>query len=424
MINPVGLSPVAGNVNTNLLNQVKTDKKPVENNKAEAPKANGADVLAVYNQAAIKKPEKADKKDLETLKNLQPSIPTVLQPEAIKVLKGDRIKTAHGNLYAIVDKTPETTTTYIMDVQAPEAAIRKIITTDNKTGKKIRVQENFNEIKEGVLPSTFLTEIYEFYPNSDDVKKLTTYYQGKPEVIEETVHNEDGSKKHYINDRNTLMICEEKPKDGVTKITKYDNDGNITSVETEKKAEYYSETVRYDKGIPTETVKEVKKPTENKTGKDPFNDENLKPAEKYDINGDPKTFEGEKETYSNGALQSIKVKNDKGGEITYLFDLNGDLESIDDNLDADHKKAILYHKPECSDKNGHYTIKEDLGNGIEKDTTYVDNGTVEVRVVDNKNDSEKYAQYSKDGYMEMYIENGSKDNAVRMLFDKDGNLLE
>ncbi len=424
MINAVGSTSSVSNVNTNLLNQLKTDKKLVENNNVEAPQANGAEVLAAYNQAAIKKTEKADKKDLETLKNLQPSIPTVLQPEAIKILKGERIKTANGTLHAIVDKTPDTTTTYLMDVQAPEAAIRKIITTDNKTGKRIRVQENCNEIKEGVLPNTFLIEIYEFYPDSDDVKKLTTYYNGKPEVTEETVYNKDGSKKHYINDRNTLMICEEIPKDGVTKCTKYDKEGNIVSVATDKKNEYYSETIRYENNIPTETVKEAKKPTKNDTGKDPFKDEDLKPAEKYEINGDPKKFEGKKETYSNGALQSIKVKNEKGGEITYLFDLEGNLDSIDDNSDAEHKKSIIYHKPECSDKKGHYIIKEELANGIEKNTTYVNDGTVEVRVLDNKNDSEKYAQYSKDGYMEMYIENGSKDNALRMLFDKDGNLLE
>ena len=159
MINPVNAAPSAVNVNTNLLSKVKADKQQPENNSIDTAQASGAEAMAAYNKAAVKSPVKADIKDFETLKNLKPSLPTVLQPEAIKILDGERIRNADGTLYAIVKKTPETTTTYLMDVQAPEDAIRKIITVDSKTGKRIRVQENYNKIEQGKLPVIFSTEI-------------------------------------------------------------------------------------------------------------------------------------------------------------------------------------------------------------------------------------------------------------------------
>lgn len=425
MINPVNAAPSAVNVNTNLLSKVKADKQQPENNSIDTAQASGAEAMAAYNKAAVKSPVKADIKDFETLKNLKPSLPTVLQPEAIKILDGERIRNADGTLYAIVKKTPETTTTYLMDVQAPEDAIRKIITVDSKTGKRIRVQENYNKIEQGKLPVIFSTEITEFYPNSDDIKKLTTTINGKLDIVEESIYEKDGYKKHFINDGGELMICEQIPKDGVTKLTRYDNDGKISSVETSKKAEYYTETVKYRDGKPAETITEIKKPTENKTGKDPLHDPDLTPAPKYEINGDPKTFEGEKTTYSNGMLEALKVKNNNGGEVIYMFDIEGDLVSVDDSSDLNNKKIVMYHKqPECSDRTGYYTIEEPLGNDITKQTTYRDDGSVDVKVTDDKNDFEKYAQYTKDGYMEMYIENGTKDDALRMMFDKDGNLLE
>ena len=124
-------------------------------------------------------------------------------------------------------------------------------------------------------------------------------------------------------------------------------------------------------------------------------------------------------------LEALKVKNNNGGEVIYMFDIEGDLVSVDDSSDLNNKKIVMYHKqPEYSDKNGYYTIEEPLDNGITKQTTYRDDGSVDVKVTDDKNDFEKYAQYTKDGYMEMYIENGTKDDALRMMFDKDGNLLE
>ena len=73
----------------------------------------------------------------------------MLQPEAIRVIEGERVTAPNGTLDSIIKRNDKTTTIYKMDVLAPNDAIRKIEVYDNTTGKLIREQENFNDIKPG-----------------------------------------------------------------------------------------------------------------------------------------------------------------------------------------------------------------------------------------------------------------------------------
>ena len=134
MINPVNTFPVSYNTaipnNVSQMQSQTIQQPPVQN-----PNMSGLDALAAYNQPTQK---------MSAPKHIEPALPTVLQPEAIKAIKGERIYTSTGTLDSIVSKGDNTKTVYKMDAAAPNDAIRKIEYYDNSTGKLKFIQENFN----------------------------------------------------------------------------------------------------------------------------------------------------------------------------------------------------------------------------------------------------------------------------------------
>jgi len=401
MLNPVN---AVGTVSyKGSLLPAKNMEPPADKKVENQQNLNGADALASYNKAAISKPE---------LKKLEPSLPTVLQPEAIKIIEGERITTSSGTLHSIVKKTPETTTTYTMDVSAPNDAIRQIETIDNKTGYPIRIQTNFNEITEGKLPKTPHIEIKEFYPNSDKPKKLTVYEDGKPDMVEESVYGDNGYKKHQINySDGVVYVMEEFPDKSQSKLTRYNKEGQIIEVETKDEKNHSSEIVKYENGKPAGTTTKTKKVIENTTGKNPLEDADLKPSEKYNLVNDPKAVEGKKSFYSNGALERIETEN-----IVYVFEPDGKLSTVEDASNPDDKKIIAYH-------DDYYTVQTTDKNGVTKSTDFNKDGTTIVVYEDEKNNLRKSATYSDNGKMETYFEREAEDKTLFMQFDEDGNLI-
>lgn len=386
--------------------------QPVQN-----PNLNGVNALASYNQPAKTAP-----------KTITPALPTVLQPEAIKSMEGERITAPDGALDSIIKRSDKTTTIYKMDVLAPNDAIRKIEVYDNATGKLIREQENFNDIKPGQMPVLYYTEINE--RNSEGkITKTTVYSQGQLDNVAELEYGPNGYEKATIifaDGTSTIEESSEIPVEDNTmsitsKMTRFDAKGQVVSVETVDRDKRTSEEITYKNGIPSGIKRKFEEPIANSTGINPFTDKDLVPAQPYILGYDPKSVEGEKKYFSNGVLHSITT-NTGNGEVVHMFDITGRLTGIEDAKDRNNVKSIIFNNNPDVKYQG-YSILEQLGEKINKTTVYNNNGEKEVSITDLANNTSKTAVY-KDDKLLFYTESNSDDERIAMSFDKQGNLVK
>lgn len=370
----------------------------------------GLDTLSNYNQMIINKP---------TQKIIKPSLPTVLQPEAIKVLKGDRIYNSTGTLNSIITRNDKTTTIYKMDVLAPQDAIGEIKTFDNKTGKLIRTQKNLNTIEENKLPRTDIIEIKDYSTDFPKPLKTTIYYKGKLEMVAEHEYGPNNySKFSVISNTESPKVIEENFKaQGIRKTTKFDAQGNIFSVDYINSNDESKKTIYYKNGLPSKIINESKSPIENLTGINPQNDITIKPSLPFILNYNPMTLAGERNYYSNGMVEGIKTKtSNDGGYILHKFGLNGTLEGILDMSNPNNKKNILFFP-------NYYTIEENTANNIRKTTIFNEDGTKEVSLYDKNDNIQKYAAYFQNGNLASYLETLPDGTKTLMNYDKNGNLI-
>ncbi len=406
MINSVNNLPMVQGVNVQGANNNVTNPQPVQNNTIPNANLGGAEALAAYNKPFVSK-------DAVTHK-LQPDLPTIMQPEAIKFLlqKGTGITNSAGVLNCIVEKNDKTTVVYTMDVLAPNDAISKIETFDNATGKLIRKQANSNIIEDGKMPQLQFIEITNYDKNGKEISG-THYDNGKLYSTWEREVLPDGTKKTYLAnfEKNRTMISESNENTNIGRHTEFDKDGKLIKTMTRDFENYTTETVEYKDGHAIK-AKEVltNQPIPNTTGKYPLNDGDLKPTAPVAINYDPKQVQGEKLYYSNGELEAIRTTT-ANGVVVHSFAPNGTFTGIDYDMG---KKSIFFGTDCCS-------ISEEVAPNVVKTTRYYDDGTKEVTVADDKEHFEKTAFYAKDGHLECYTEY-SKDSRLFMEFDKQGNL--
>lgn len=383
------------------------------NQMVQNPNLNGVNALASYNKPAKSAP-----------KTITPSLPTVLQPEAIKVIEGERVTAPNGTLDSIIKRNDKTTVIYKMDISAPNDAIRKIEVYDNATGKLIRDQENFNDIKEGKMPSAFLMEVNE-RDSEGRISKTTVYSHGKLDNVVEFEYGPNGYEKATIIYADGTSAIEESTKIPVkgktmsvtSKMTKFDNKGQIVSIETIDREKRESEKVTYKNGIPSGIKHSKEEPIANNTGINPFADKDLVPAQPYVLGYDPKSVEGEKRYFSNGVLHSITT-NTGNGDVIHIFDVTGRLTGIENG-----SKSIIFNN-DADPISRKYSICEKLGEKIEKLTTFFD-GEKEVSINNYENNTYKTAVY-KDDKLVFYTEgkSNSDDDRIAMSFDNQGNLVK
>lgn len=399
-------------------NQVRQPIQQPVNQMVQNPNLNGVNALASYNQPVKTAP-----------KTITPSLPTVLQPEAIRIIEGERVTAPNGDLDCIINRNDKTTVIYKMDIMAPNDAIRKIEVYDNATSKLIRDQENFNDIKPNQLPLSFLTEVNE-RDSEGRVTKTTVYTHGKLDNVAEIEYGPNGYEKATIIYADGTSAIEETTKVPVngnsmnitSKMTKFDNKGQIVSVETIDRENHKSEKVTYKNGIPSGIKTSAEVPIENNTGKNPFADKDLVPAQPYVLGYDPKAINGEKKFFSNGVLHSITT-NTGDGEVIHMFDITGRLTGIEDARDKNNIKSVFFdNNPDANCSN--YVITEQLGEKVTKSTIYHNAGMKEVSINDLNNDTSKTAIYSEDNKLIFYSEIKSDDDKIAMSFDKQGNLIK
>lgn len=406
MINSVSSIPMV--YNPAIQNQLSNTSMAVPQQIQNA-NLNGIDALGIYNQP------------LQKAKNLQPTLPTILQPEAIKNINGEKIYSPIGTLEAIVKKDDKNTIVYKMDIQAPENAIRKIEYYDNTTGKLTAIQENFNKIEKGKLPQITQCEVRNIDPQTGKTSKISFYENGQLACIKEIEYGPNNYKKEYTTSKNSSYI-HENFGNGYRKTTIFDSKGNVQEVVNFDENNYSTEHILYKNGIPCKITKESEiKINTNPTGKNPASDVDLIPAQPYILGYNPHQVDGEKKYYSNGVLHSIKTTT-QNGEITHMFDINGDLTGIEDAQNPNNVKTIIYHN--LHDKeNSFYTVDEEIGNKIVKTTSFNNDGSKEVTVINFNDNSEKHVKYSENGLINHYYETDKTGNGLFMSFDKQGNLI-
>lgn len=345
---------------------------------------------------------------------IQLSLPTILQPEAVKALKGERIYTSTGDLTAIIDKSDKTTTVYKMDCETPNDAIRKIETFDNATGKLIRAQENLNIINPGQMPVLELIEIKEFYPDSDKLQKNTIYSKGKLQMTALHEYGPNGYEKISGIENNHMFVEESYENINTDRLTTFDKNGKIISVETMDRDNNTKQKVSYKNGMPSKIITENRFPIPNTTGKNPMTDPDLVPAQPYILNYDPKQIQGDRTMYSNGSLESIETHTANNGHVTHRFEINGNLLGIEDAKDPNNIKTVMFY-PE------HYAVEES-SKDLRKTTVFNKDGSKEVSTINLNDKSEKMAMYSKEGHLVSYIDIDKDGKRMLMNFDKQGNL--
>lgn len=411
MITPINLMTPINNLQTN--NQIKESyllsPHPISKPYGIADDFVGLHTLANYNQPIVSKP---------VPKIIEPSLPTVLQPEAIKALKGDRIYSSTGTLNSIITRNDKTTTIYKMDVQAPQDAIRRIETFDNKTGRLIRTQENFNIIEENKLPRIDIIEIKDYSPEFPKDIKTTIYYKGKLEMVSENQYGpNDYSKFSVVRGNDLSMVEEDFGNQNVRKTTKFDNNGNIDSISYINSDDVSSKTIYYKNGAPSKIVNESNSPIINTTGVNPKDDLDIKPSLPFILDYNPMALAGDRNYYSNGMIEGIKTQtSNDGGYILHKFGINGTLEGILDMSNPNNKKTISFFP-------NHYSIEEMTSNKIRKSTIFNEDGTKEVSLFDGNNNIQKYATYFKNGGLASYLEMAPDGNRVLMTYNKAGDLI-
>ncbi len=366
----------------------------------------GMDAMSAYNQANISKPTEQ--------KKMEPLVPVIITPESIKDIKGEKIYDSQGILNSIVDKQDKETVVYKMDTSTPEKAVSEIKYYDNQTGKLTRIQKNFNFAENGSDPKNVESSIVEL--NSDGkVQKASHYYQGKLESTEDFEYGPDGFRKIYTaipnSNSSILEACEITDS---ARLTRFDKDGQIKSVDIKDNKTGEFKTTEYKNGKPIRITNGQNLPIENTTGINPLTDPELTPAQPFVLGYDPKEVQGDKLYYSNGALERIETPT-KEGKVTHLFNPDGSLKAIN----KENGSTIFFYNEDI-DGTKSYTIEEKLPNGKIKATEYIDDGSKSVRIINGA--LEKELIYHKNGTMTYGASNNGK--SIYMEFNKNGELVK
>lgn len=415
MINSINPASVPGYVQAqNGVSANNNSSVPIAGNYTAANQnLNGMNALAAYNQpASTAKP-----------KVITPTLPTVLQPEAIKAIQGERIFSSTGELDTIISKNDKTTVIYKMDIQAPNDAISRIEHYDNASGKLLSTQENINKIEPGVMPQVISSEIVEINPDNGKISKFTIYTNGKLDAVREIEYAPNGDKKEYTVTDMGSAIFEKSANSNIGKTTNYDKDGKITEVITSNRDTGNAEIITYTNGIPSkiENKSDNNGPIANTTGKNPQADPDLIPSNPYILGYDPKTVQGDRTNYSNGALETINT-NTENGFVMHRFKVNGDLSGILDARDPQAVKTVMFNTTLGGEK--YTSVEEEISKGVYKTTVFTPDGTKEVSVMDSNTKITKHAFYSENGVMEHYGEYDKGDKYTYMEFNDKGELVE
>ena len=310
-INSVGNVKVFSNLN--FKSEEKIVSKPTEEREYDAKP------LANYAMASI---------DFKNKLKVTPLIPTIYLPEAVDSIKGERIYNSNGDLYAIIDENDETKIVY-KPVKGRDDAFESIVTTDKKTGKIIKEQNNKiegNEHKE--------ISIRQFSPETGDEIAYTKYEDGALEWASKTLFHKDGSVTEvtYDYEDKEYRIYETSKNGNVRRDLYMSEDMKFITINTsiETKGKRTHSNAEYYNGALLSAEKSTSNIMPNMMGLDPLKDSDLMPEEiltKEELQALAESLEGEKTYFSNGMVESVKGKV-SDLEIEAHFNPNGEVVEI------------------------------------------------------------------------------------------------
>ncbi len=404
MINKVGNVNVTNNINKIAFKTKETVITPQENVQKEySLKAN--DALENYNRAGLK---------LSNILNVKPMLPTVITPDAIDSLPGEKIYTSDGKLHTIVDKKDDRVTIYTLDKENPNM-ISHISVEDANTNKPLWSQHNV--IENGKYSRMLLTS----YDKKGEENAFTGYHDGKLSYAGRIVKSADGTitTVEKLFDTNSYSITSEKEGVGYSSMHL---SGDMKSMRIHETLENtFGERTRYvnlynGRPISVEEFQKVSIP--NDFAKELLEDKELTPAHEVDVAKIKSALEnsdGVETRYSNGATETKTVT--KNGETTVLrYTPEQKLESIET---SDKKIEVIADNA--------YNYIENLPGGITKETFRSDFMT---RITFNNNGMVKEVGYDAKTNKPMYYHefektsNGNPDYKKTYAFDKNGNLTD
>lgn len=353
----------------------------------------GAEALANYNKPNVMA---FDKSVLE----VEPLLPTIIQPDSIGSIEGEKIYGSNGKLNSIVNRVGNNTVIYQASPEF-DNMIESITTIDKKSGIVIKKQRN--EIEDGKY--TF-TGVYEYDPVTGEGIKETFYENGELAYASKRIANDRGLTQEIGYDYHDghFYVHESNGNKNFSRDYEFNKNKELISVseyKSVKGAEAHTE-INFYNGAVISSRQSKSEVLPNNMGREVLNDQDVKPA---DISIYPETIEGEKTFYSNGSLESITA-----GNLTYNYSVEGDLVSIQDGNKLVEKFVDNSIK-----------ITEALEDNAKR-TTYIDSKNGIVNVWYEKGDTDKHLRI-KDGQPWNYY-HYEGDKTIKNFYFNDKGMLE
>ena len=390
-------------------NNDKEKKLPVTS-RLDSATNKGLDVSAAYNIGLIYAKNKTIKQDESPLK-------PILDSEDMNNIKGERIYNNDGTLRHVVIRDEDTIEYYTPD-KDDNSKIEKIEIIDKKTGKLIKEQTTYkeNDEKGNEYKRQRILERSADNPNNlreaEYINGELTYTTNATEQngkVAEISYNYT-TKTYTVNDYNA------DNEDALNLYATLDENKQIQSYEEfgdNIKDDYI---ITYYQGTPISYHTSTHHVLPSEAGKDKLNNPDIKPAEREEKPNYLRRLEGEKNYYSNGALESNTVDY-HGQKIKVSFNDDGTLIKVS----TDDKEVEFNGENQI--------ITEKFDKNAEKITKFNADAVTSVTFKDNDAKLYKSVYYTKDNKAYHYEEgvlddNGNIDSKLSMWFDKSGNLSD
>lgn len=388
MINKINMAQGVQNVQFKQASKIKeTENAPVTVPDNEVS-FKGAEALANYNKPNVLSFDKS-------ILNVEPILPTVIKPDAIGSIEGEKIYGSNGKLNSIINRVGDKVVVYTASPEN-DNMIESIVTTDKKTGNVIKKQ--INEIEDGKYKEMRLQE---FDSVTGKETKFSVYEDGEPVVASKTVYGKNGMTQfvdyNYVDGHyhvNETFGDERK----YNKRYEFNKNKELISLNEHKGNQ--STGINFYNGAVISVNREKTEVFPNNMGREVMSDPDLVPAS---LSSYPDSIEGEKTFYSNGSLESVTA-----GDLVYNYSPEGDIISIKDG-----NKTVTVKSDETE-------IIEDLGDGAKRGTTIFNDGFVAVHY--KKGDYTKHLN-TENGLPRFYIEENG-DRMVKQFHFNEKGMLE
>lgn len=359
---------------------------------------NGLDAQAIYMSVSV-----AQKSPVKVLDI--PNVPIIRKDPSIKNLHGEKVYNSHDELISVVEKENNKKIVYT-PLKGALDKIQKIEVYENDSSQPTLVQENSYR----GLGDLCAYEVEKI--DSANKTTLETVYYANEDVMygSKTVKTEDYTKEVRIYEDKTHTVTISSNDDKEVKYIKFNKDLKPEKVSVDKYNDTSNvvKTIHFYNGIPYSVETSSRVLNRNLTANNLIEDlVVLLPTKSI---GDTDVLvssmlsnpEAERKHYTNGTLEAVILK-----DTAIKFDIDGNL------------NKIIYPDKTVTIDNYSETIEEN-NDGIIKTTTYNDNGTCDVTLIDG--DFVRDISYDDNGTVRFYMESKNEEYLKSLSFNESGIL--